>query len=108
MRKAPKPSPARPPRLSAQDKRLLPLAPGLRRKIQRVMVRELIDSVPDFRADVRTLVEVCNFPNACGDADCARAQTCARNFECYVVAHRAFGKLLPYMQEAFARNRAAG
>ena len=93
------------PHAPRRDKRLTPLVPGVRRKIERLIVRELIDKVPDFRATVQEVVEICNFPRACGDPDCARAQACARDFECYVVAHRAFGKYLPHMQAALARRQ---
>ena len=48
------------------------------------------------------LVELCNFPRACGSPACARAQTCAQNLECYVVTHHAFGRALPTLKEALA------
>ena len=92
------------PKLTMKEKRLRAMVPRLRLKIQRLMVRELIDRDPEFRATAREVVELCNFPRACGDPACARAQTCARDLECYVVAHRTFGKVLPIMQEALARN----
>ena len=92
------------PKLNQRRKSLRLLVPRLRLKFQRLMVRELIDRDPEFRATAREMVELCNFPRACGDAACARAQTCARDLECYVVTHRTFGKVLPIMQEALARN----
>jgi hypothetical protein len=92
------------PKLTLKDKRLRAMVPRLRRKIERLCVRELIDRDPDYRATVKELVELCHFPRACGVPACARAQTCAQNLECYVVAHHAFGKALPIMQEALARR----
>jgi len=94
------------PKLTLKDKRLRAMAPRLRRKIQRLCVRELIDRDPDYRATAKELVEMCHFPRACGDPDCARAQTCARNLECYALTHHAYGKALPIMQEALARRNA--
>ena len=75
-----------------------PLVARLRRKIGEVIVRELIDEKPDFRANVRSVVEDWGFPSACGDPDCARAQACARDFECYVLTHADFGELSPRLQ----------
>jgi len=96
------------PKMTLKEKRYRVIARRLRRKIERLYVRELIDRDPDFRATAKELVELCNFPRACGAPACARAQTraqtCAQNLECYVVAHHAFGKALPFMQEALARR----
>jgi hypothetical protein len=92
------------PKMTLKEKRYRVIARRLRRKIERLYVRELIDRDPDFRATAKELVELCNFPRACGNPACARAQTCAQNLECYVVAHHAFGKALPIMQESLARR----
>ena len=77
-----------------------PLVERLRRKIEKLIVRELIDTNPAFRANVERVVEDWNFPRVCGDPDCARANACARDLECYVLTHRNFGKLAPRMREA--------
>ena len=90
------------PRLSLKDKRLRAMVPRLRRKMERLCVRELIDRDADYRATAKELVELCNFPRACGSPACARAQTCAQNLECYVVTHHAFGRALPILKEALA------
>ena len=79
------------PKLTLKDKRLRAMVPRLRRKIERLCVRELIDRDPDYRATVKELVELCHFPRACGEPACARAQTCA---------HEA------HVHEARARRRA--
>ena len=92
------------PKLSLKDKRFRAMVPRLRRKIERLYVRELIDRDPEYRATAKELVELCNFPRACGNPACARTNACAQNLECYVVAHHAFGKALPIMQEALAQR----
>ena len=76
------------------------LVERLRRQIEKLIVRELIDTSPAFRVNVESVVEDWNFPRVCGDTNCARANACARDLECYVLTHRNFGKLVPRMQEA--------
>ena len=92
------------PKMTLKEKRYHAMARRVRRKIERLCVRELIDRDPEYRATATELVEMCNFPRACGNPACARAQTCAQNLDCYVLAHHAFGKALPIMQEALARH----
>ena len=81
-----------------------PLVEKLKRKIEQLIVREMIDASPEVRADVESLVEDLNFPRVCGDPNCARLNACARDLECYVLTHGNFRKLLPRMQEAMERQ----
>ena len=90
------------PKMTLKEKRYQAMARRVRRKIERLCVRELIDRDPEDRATAKELVEMCNFPRACGNPDCARAKTCAQDLECYVLTHHAFGKALPIMQKALA------
>ena len=93
--------------MSRRKKPANPLVESLRRKIERLIVREMIDTIPAFRANAQIVVDECNFPATCGDPDCARAQACARNLECYVLTHRTFCAMLPRMQEALGHDKAA-
>ena len=93
--------------MSRLKKPVNPLVERLRRKIKQMIVRELIDTSPEFRANAQSVVEDWNFPRVCGDANCSRANACARDLECYVLTHRNFGKLVPRMQEALGRSNAA-
>ena len=81
-----------------------PLVERLTRKIEQLIVREMIDASPDIRADVERVVEDWNFPRVCGDPDCARLNACARDLECYVLTHGNFRKLLPRLHEARERR----
>ena len=90
--------------MSRLKKPVNPLVERLRRKIERLIVRELIDTSPAFRANAESLVEDCNFPRVCGDPNCARTNACARDLECYELTHGNFSKLLPRMQEALGRQ----
>jgi hypothetical protein len=93
--------------MSRRKKPATPLVEGLRRKIERLIVREMIDKIPAFRANAQIVVDECNFPAVCGDPDCARAQSCARDLECYVLAHRTFCAMLPRMQAALGDRKEA-
>ncbi len=86
--------------MSRRKRTANPLVEGLRRKIERLIVREMIDKIPAFRANAQIVVDECGFPAACGDPNCARAQACARDLECYVLTHRTFCAMLPKMKEA--------
>ena len=90
--------------MSRRKKPTHPLVEGLSRKVERLIVREMIDKVPDFRANAQIVVDECNFPATCGDPNCARAQSCARDLECYVLTHRTFCAMLPRMKEALGVN----
>jgi len=82
-----------------------PLVERLRRKIEKLIVRELIDTRPEFRANVECVEEDWNFPRVCGDRYCARANACARDLDCYVLTHHNVGKLVPRLEAVMERHK---